>query len=95
MFMPFGLRLVSRLTDRGEEYVAWSWAVNGFCSVIGSVLTTILSMAFGFRLVQLLALVTYAVAVAAFLRLHRAAEAVEPAPATVPGDTLDLEPAPA
>jgi hypothetical protein len=38
MFMPLGLGLVSRITDHGEEYAAWSWAVNGFFSVIGSVL---------------------------------------------------------
>jgi hypothetical protein len=71
MFMPLGLGAVSRLTDRQEEYVAWSWAVNGFFSVIGSVLTTVLSMALGFTLVQYLALAIYAVAVVAFLRLQR------------------------
>jgi hypothetical protein len=71
IFMPLGLRLVSGLTDHGEEYTAWGWAVNGFFSVIGSVLTTILSMTFGFGPVQLAALVIYAVAVLAFLRLRR------------------------
>jgi hypothetical protein len=74
MFMPLGLGLVTRLTDHREEYVAWSWAVNGFFSVIGSVLTTILAMTFGFRAVQLAALATYAVAVAAFLRLRATAD---------------------
>ena len=54
-----------------EEYVAWAWAVNGFFSVIGSVLTTILSMAFGFRAVQFAALAIYAIAVVAFMRLDR------------------------
>jgi predicted MFS family arabinose efflux permease len=73
MFMPFGLRLVSGLTDHGEEYSAWGWAVNGFFSVIGSVLTTILSMTFGFRSVQMAALAIYVVAVLAFLRLRRTA----------------------
>ncbi len=58
--------------------MAWSWAVNGFFSVIGSVLTTILSMSFGFRAVQFAALLVYAVAVAAFLRLRRSADAMEP-----------------
>jgi MFS family permease len=71
MFMPFGLGLVNRLTEHGEDYSAWSWAVNGFFSVIGSVLTTILSMVLGFGLVQYLALAIYAVAVIVFLRLHR------------------------
>ena len=56
----------------GERYVAWAWAINGFFSVIGSVLTTILSMTFGFATVQLLAVAIYAVAVATYGRLARA-----------------------
>jgi hypothetical protein len=75
MFMPLGLGVVRRLTDHGAEYVAWSWAVNGFFSVIGAVLTTILSMQFGFRTVQFLALAVYAVAVLAFTRLRAIARA--------------------
>jgi hypothetical protein len=70
MFMPLGLAAVSRSTSHGEQYVAWSWAVNGFFSVIGSVLTTMLSMSFGFSVVQWLALVVYAVAAVAFFRLR-------------------------
>lgn len=69
MFMPLGLRAVSRLTGLGREYVAWGWAVNGFASVVGSVLTTLLSMTFGFRAVMVLALAVYAVAVLALRRL--------------------------
>jgi hypothetical protein len=72
MFMPLGLGRVAALTEHGEEYVAWAWAVNGFFSVIGSVLTTILSMALGFRTVQALALVVYAIAAIAFARLPMA-----------------------
>ncbi|MEP6623721.1 MAG: hypothetical protein ABJC79_04715, partial [Acidimicrobiia bacterium] len=75
MFMPLGLNLVNGLSDHPDEYVAWSWAVNGFFSVIGSVLTTILAMSIGFRSVQLVALGVYAVAVVAYLRLrNRAAQ---------------------
>ena len=73
MFMPLGLDRVASLTEHGEEYVAWAWAVNGFFAVIGSVLTTILSMAVGFRTVQFTALAIYAVAVIAFTRLPAAA----------------------
>jgi MFS family permease len=69
MFMPLGLSRIGAITDHEEEYVAWAWAVNGFFAVIGSVLTTILSMSFGFRLVQGLALGVYAIATLAFLRL--------------------------
>ena len=69
MFMPLGLGRVRTLSPAGEQYVAWSWAVNGFFSVIGSVLTTILSMTFGFQAVQLAGLAVYAIAVLAFMRL--------------------------
>ncbi len=84
MFMPIGLDRVGSLTEHREEYVAWAWAVNGFFAVIGSVLTTILSMAFGFRAVQFAALAIYAIAVFAFTRL--------PTPSEVNVVTLDDEP---
>jgi hypothetical protein len=84
MFMPLGLDRVVSLSEHGEEYVAWAWAVNGFFSVIGSVLTTILSMAVGFRAVQFAALAIYAVAVVAFTRL--------PAPAAARVLSLEDEP---
>jgi hypothetical protein len=76
IFMPLGLRIVSELSPHATEYVAWSWAVNGFFSVIGSVLSTILAMSLGFRVVQFLALGLYAVAAVALWRLqHVGAEA--------------------
>jgi MFS family permease len=75
MFMPLGLGAVARLTEFPREYVAWGWAINGFASVIGAVLTTILAMTFGFRAVLLLALVVYLVAVAVLRVLLRAAPA--------------------
>ncbi|NNE74205.1 MAG: hypothetical protein HKN26_11115 [Acidimicrobiales bacterium] len=62
-FMPFGLHAVAGLSSRSDEYVAWAWAINGFFSVIGSVLTTILSMTFGFRTVLFAGLTMYAFAV--------------------------------
>jgi len=58
------------MTSHADEYVAWGWAINGVFSVIGSVLTTILSMSFGFRTVQLLALVIYLFAGAALWQLR-------------------------
>jgi hypothetical protein len=73
MFMPLGLTYVGSFGTHGDEYIAWGWAVNGFFSVIGSVLTTILSMEFGFRSVQWLALAVYCVAALAFTRLRRIA----------------------
>ncbi len=68
-FMPMGLATLTRLSPAPEQYIAWSWAINGFFSVIGSVGTTILSMIFGFRIVLLLGLATYTIAVLALRRL--------------------------
>ena len=70
MFMPLGLTELSRFSPEPERSVAWAWAVNGFFSVIGSVLTTILSMTFGFRVVMFLALVAYAAAVVSYGKLR-------------------------
>jgi hypothetical protein len=71
MFMPLGLGAVAGLTSHSEEYVAWGWAVNGFASVIGSVLTTIIAMVAGFNAVIGLAMVVYLVALVALRRLSR------------------------
>jgi hypothetical protein len=70
-FMPLGLQAINELSDNPREYVAWGWAVNGFASVVGSVLSTILAMAFGFRVVLVLALGLYLVAVVALQVLLR------------------------
>jgi hypothetical protein len=69
MFMPLGLGAVAGLSEHGREYVAWSWAVNGFATVIGSVLSTILAMTFGFQVVLGLALGIYLVALASLYGL--------------------------
>jgi spermidine synthase len=69
-FMPLGLRTVAALTPHGQEVVAWSWAVNGFASVVGSVLTTILSMTIGFHAVMLGALAVYLIGIAMLLRIR-------------------------
>jgi MFS family permease len=71
MFMPLGIGAVAGLTDSPREYVAWGWAVNGFASVIGSVLSTILAMTFGFGVVLALALVLYLAALATLAALTR------------------------
>ena len=64
-FMPLGLGAVAAKTDHPSEYVAWGWAVNGFASVMGSVLTTLLAMTFGFQTVLFVALGVYLVALLA------------------------------
>jgi hypothetical protein len=77
MFMPLGLGAVAALTEHSREYVAWGWAVNGFASVIGAVATTILAMTFGFRVVLVLALVVYLIALAALRVLLRATPPIQ------------------
>jgi spermidine synthase len=68
-FMPLGLGTVARLSElRGRlselrgEYIAWCWAINGVFSVIASILATIVSMSYGFRMLLLLALGLYVLA---------------------------------
>jgi hypothetical protein len=75
-FMPVGLGAVAGLTEFPREYVAWGWAVNGFASVVGAVLSTILAMTFGFRVVLVVALVLYVVAFLALRTLLRQKESV-------------------
>ena len=63
MFMPMGIGAVAPLSPHSREYVAWAWAMNGFASVVGAVLTTVLAMTFGFNVVLVLAAATYLIAV--------------------------------
>jgi predicted membrane-bound spermidine synthase len=72
IFMPLGLRTVSRISPRSHEYVAWVWAINGFFSVIASILSTILAMVVGFRILLLVALAIYLVGALAISRLPEA-----------------------
>jgi spermidine synthase len=68
-FLPLGLATVASLTEHREPYIAWCWAVNGFFSVMSSVLATMVSMTFGFRVVLLQALLSYAIGVLALTRI--------------------------
>ena len=66
----FGVRL---LNHHNPAFVPWAWAVNGCLSVIGSILTVVLSMNFGFNAVLIFAVAVYAVGFWAVR--HLAAEA--------------------
>jgi spermidine synthase len=81
-FLPLGLRTVGSMTTRPREYIAWAWAVNGFFSVIASILSTILSMVFGFRTLMLIALAVYVIGALALTRLPEAK--AEPLPGVDP-----------
>jgi hypothetical protein len=68
-FMPLGIGTIAVASGGSKEFIAWGWAVNGFFSVISSVLATLLSMTIGFRQVQLLAVLIYAIGVFALTRI--------------------------
>ncbi|HEY2388388.1 MAG TPA: hypothetical protein VGK30_15645 [Candidatus Binatia bacterium] len=74
-FMPLGLTRIAHVGAASREYVAWAWAVNGFFSVISSVLSTILAMIIGFNAIMTTALCLYVVAVAALARIPDAPDA--------------------
>ena len=58
-----------------EAFVAWAWAVNGFCSVVSSVLATLLSMTIGFDGVMACGAGLYVVGIFALRRLGRSTPA--------------------
>lgn len=66
MPFPLGLRLVMR---ESSAFGAWAWGVNGFFTVIGTVLALMLGMMVGFRMALLLACLCYAVAFVAITRI--------------------------
>ncbi len=53
---PYGM---SRIDNNSKYLVAYGWGVNGFFSVLGSVLAVMLSMSYGFKAVFILAAVLY------------------------------------
>ena len=61
--MPLGLQSIARISNSPTIYISWAWAINGFFSVIGSVLTTILAMTYGFGFTQSLGLAFYLTAI--------------------------------
>jgi hypothetical protein len=68
--MPFPLQLRA-LSEERAALVPWAWAVNGFASVVGSVLAVAIAMNAGFRVTFAVAAGTYATALAAHWRAHR------------------------
>ncbi|MFK7741089.1 MAG: hypothetical protein AB8H80_12285 [Planctomycetota bacterium] len=68
--MPFahGVGLLRKLSP---GFVPWAWAVNGSATVVGSVLTVIVSMNFGFSAVLIAAIAIYVLAFAFVDKLAR------------------------
>jgi spermidine synthase len=77
MPFPLGLKLAMK---RSSALGAWAWGVNGFFTVIGTVLALMLGMMIGFRMVLLLACVCYLGGLAAVARLAEGRS-----PGTAPG----------
>ncbi|HJL91278.1 MAG TPA: hypothetical protein QGG27_03195 [Acidimicrobiales bacterium] len=71
VFMPLGLGSIARISNSPTIYISWAWAINGFFSVIGSVLTTILAMTYGFGFTQSLGLTFYLIAILIFPHLSK------------------------
>ena len=67
MPFPLGFRLVARVN---EPLAPWAWGVNGFASVVGSILSVMLAQTIGFSLVMALAIVIYLLGLAALLSLR-------------------------
>jgi hypothetical protein len=53
---------MSRLASTAEHAIPWAWALNGFASVVGAVLATLLAIHLGFTAVILLAALFYVLA---------------------------------
>ena len=71
MGMPFPIGL-NRVADRLPDFIPWAWGINGFASVMGASLATLLAIEFGFTVVVLFALGLYAAA--AVIMRHQLAQ---------------------
>jgi len=92
VFLPTGIDAAVAAAGVDESIrgrlVAWCWAVNGFFSVIGASVTTILSMSVGFNRALLAGLGMYVVAVVLQVRARGAddqsSQAVQTYPVVLP-----------
>jgi len=64
MFFPMGIRIIAA---ENKRFIPWAWGVNGFASVIGTVLAIILAMSYGFNVITVLAVAIYLMGVCAML----------------------------
>jgi spermidine synthase len=79
MPFPLGIRLVDRVNP---ALVAWAWGVNGFSSVIGSILTIMIAQSYGFSLAIGVAVVVYLLGLAAIQMVPATVVAWAPLPVT-------------
>jgi hypothetical protein len=67
MPFPLGIAALERIAPR---LVPWAWGVNGFMTVVGSLLAALLSLRWGFDVTLLAAAAVYLVATAAWRALQ-------------------------
>nr|MBC7244710.1 hypothetical protein [Chloroflexota bacterium] len=65
--MPGGIRL---LEERAPQWIPWAWAVNGFASVISSILAVMGAVSFGFSRILVAGALTYFLASAVMMYLQ-------------------------
>lgn len=53
---PLGIKIVN---EQNPSFIPWAWAINGYTSVIASILALILSISFGFKFTIVCAAIVY------------------------------------
>jgi len=71
--MPFPLG-IDALNLRASNLIPWAWGTNAFMTVVGSLLSVILTMKLGFDRTLFIAVTLYLIALLSFLNLSRAAQ---------------------
>ena len=66
---PLGIRLLKEI--RMENYIPWIWGINGIGSVVGSSLTIVVAIGFGFTAALLLGAGSYFIAFLVFQTAQR------------------------
>jgi hypothetical protein len=61
MGIPFPTGM-TQLARTAQDSIPWAWAINGFASVVGAVLATLLAIHLGFAVVILSAILIYGLA---------------------------------
>lgn len=59
--MPFPLGILA-IEKKPRGAIAWSWAMNGLFTVIGGILSVLLSIYYGFQITLIFAMMVYLVA---------------------------------
>jgi spermidine synthase len=72
MGMPFPLGILA-IEKKPRGAIAWAWAMNGLFTVIGGILSVVLSIYYGFQMTLLFAMMIYVLAWVLYARLRTSA----------------------